>query len=724
MKWFLPQQLWRRRIAFMLLSVLSAVLLSFLPTDGQVHFPLALPAMLAMKEPGTGIAVRVDSAGAYTITTRQPAWTFSGNVGYPLSSLVLTDGTDRLGRYQEIRFTYRGRVARASSIRTYVARSLVLFRTTYLAASSNTEPFPTFTAYPRRLFRLSYHGSFGTYGFNLAGSDSPWLFFDEHANSFLLSPAANFLQATLTMNGDGSISSGINQTIRALPANFTHVTVLAVSGGINRVYTTWGQAMTTLQGKARPANDVTSTLDRLGYWTDHGAFYYYRYIPGKGYERTLEAIKQDFARRGIPLGYLQLDSWWYPKGAPPSWKNTKRGIALYTADPTLFPGGLGVFQRQLGLPLMVHARWIDAGSPYRTRYKMSGNVSVDPRYWQAVMTYLRQNGVVVYEQDWLSAQAQAALNLSDPNAFLNEMAGAAGANGLTLQYCMPDPRDYLQSTLYNNVLTIRVSNDRFERSRWDGFLYDSRLASALGLWPWSDVFMSTETDNLLLSTLSGGMVGIGDQLGSESKANLLQAVRPDGVIVKPDTSIVPLDETYVAEAQGRRPPMLATAYTFHGGLVDAYVFAYSRRNHATQLATFTPASLGIAGSAYVYNYFTGTGTVVNAGQSFSARVGSGSYYIVASIGPSGIAFLGDAGKFVSLGAKRISRLTDNGTVQATVSFARGEKSVILHGYAPARPQVSAINGLVGSLSYNSRGHLFSVPVSPGANGTATIEIGQ
>src|SRR5579883_407373 len=696
MKGFLQQRLWRRLITFILLSVLSTDLLSLLPMNGPFPSFPAEPEALTIAEPGTGITVHVASNGAYTITTRQPAWTFGGQVGSALSSLFLRNGLDPLGRFQEISFTYRGQVARASSIRVYPARAVVLFRTTYLAASLNTEPFPIFTTYPRNLFHLSYHGSFGVYGFNLSGSGSPWPFFDAQARSFLLSPAANFLQATLAVNSDGSISSGIDQQIRMLPQGFTHTTILAIGSGINRVYTTWGEAMTTLQGKERPANDATLTLDRLGYWTDHGASYYYRYIASKGYAGTLEAMKRDFARHGISLGYLQLDSWWYPKGAPPSWKNLKRGIALYTADPTLFPRGLAAFQRQLGLPLIVHARWIDASSPYRLRYSMSGNVSVDPRYWQAVMAYLRQSGVVVYEQDWLSSPAQTALDLTDPDAFLNEMASAAGADGLTLQYCMPEPGDYLQSTMYSNVLTIRVSDDRFERARWDAFLYDSRLASALGLWPWSDVFMSSEETNLLLSTLSGGMVGVGDPLGRENTANLLQAVRPDGVIVKPDTSIVPLDETYVAEAQGKKPAMVAAAYTFHGSLVDAYVFAYSRRAHATQPVAFTPASLGITGNAYVYNYFTGTGSVVPAGQSFSARVGSGSYYIVAPLGPSGIAFLGDAGKFVALGSKRISSLSDNGSVQATVSFAPGERAVTLHGYAPTRPQVNALLGRVGS----------------------------
>jgi hypothetical protein len=666
--------------------------------------------------------VRVDPAGTYTISTRRPEWTFSGSVGHPLTSLALASGSDRLGRYQEIRFTYRGHVARADSIRTYTAHPTVLFRSTYLAASSNSEAFPTLTTYPRGLFHMSYHGSFGVYSFQLHAADSPWLFFDAHANAFLLSAAANFLAAALQIQRDGSISSGISQQIRTLPQGFTQTTILTVGNSINGVYSAWGRALTTLLGKNRPG--ANPTLDRLGYWTDHGAAYYYHTLASQGYAGTLLTIKRDFARMGIEPGYVQLDSWWYPKGTPPDWRKATHGIALYSADPTLFPGGLAAFQRQLGLPLMVHARWIDTASPYRTRYKMSGNVSVDPRYWQTVMTYLRQSGVIAYEQDWLSAQAQTALNLVDPGAFLSEMAGAAQTDDLTLQYCMPDPRDYLQSVLYSNVLTIRVSDDRFQRARWDNFLYDSRLASALGLWPWSDVFMSSERENLLLSTLAGGMVGIGDPAGTENKTNLLQAVRPDGVIVKADTSIVPLDETYVAEARSQNPAMVAAATSLHSGLVDAYVFAYSRHEHALQQATFTPASLGIAGAAYVYNYFTGAGVVVPAGQSFSATVGAGSYYIVVPIGPSGIAFLGDGGKFVSLGAKRISRLSDQGTVQATVTFARAERTVTLFGYAPTRPQISATSGRVGPLFYNPTSHLFRVSVAAGPGESALITLSR
>ena len=87
--------------------------------------------------------------------------------------------------------------------------------------------------------------------------------------------------------------------------------------------------------------------------------------------------------------------------------------------------------------------------------------------------------------------------------------------------------------------TIRTSDDRFLPARYHDFLYTSRFASALGIWPWSDVFMSGETNNLLISNLSAGPVGTGDEIGKENRANILKAIRADGVIIKPDTAVVP-----------------------------------------------------------------------------------------------------------------------------------------------------------------------------------------
>ena len=180
---------------------------------------------------------------------------------------------------------------------------------------------------------------------------------------------------------------------------------------------------------------------------------------------------------------------------------------------------------------------------------MSGNVSTDPLYWNEIARYLGNSGVIGYEQDWLADRAQTDFNLTDPDAYLDNMARSMGAENIAVQYCTGSTRHFLQSAKYNNLTTIRASEDRFDRSRWTHFLYASRLASAVGIWPFTDVLMSTETPNLLLATLSAGPVGVGDPVGAMNTANLLRTVRPDGVIVKPD---VPLD-SHRSQFLERRP---------------------------------------------------------------------------------------------------------------------------------------------------------------------------
>jgi hypothetical protein len=637
-------------------------------------------------------------------------------------------GSDNIGSYQEIDFNYvdKNAASRGGGIRSYINKPIAMFIDSYLSASTNNAPFPHLTAYPGNLYHLTYSGIFAQGTFTKFGFDSPWLFFDAQENTFVLSPASDFMVASTTKAKDGSISSGITDVITALPAGFTHQTFLVVGQGMNAVEQMWGHAMTDLHNKTRPANDADPTLNTLGYWTDHGTTYYYSFDPNLGYAGTLLAVANSFKQEGIPLGYMQLDSWWYPKGSSDTWQGNgahRGGIYTYVATPALFSNGLQAFQQQLGLPLVTHARWIDTSSPYRTQYIMSNNVSIDPNYWNTTAGYLQNGGAISYEQDWLDSQATTLTNLTDPNAYLGDMASSMMTNGLTIQYCSAAPRHFLQSSLYNNLTTIRVSHDRFNSNRWDSFLYGSQLASVLGIWPWSDVFMSTETDNLLLSTLSAGMVGVGDAIGTESKPNLFQTIRGDGVIVKPDVPIVPVDAMYVQDAQALNTPMVASTYTdFGGGMKALYIFAYARGTNTT--ASFTPASLGLSGNVYVYNYFTGTGTIIQSSNSFTDTVGTGSYYVVVPIGQSGIGFLGDAGKFVSLGKKRISQLSDNGSVQATIAFASNETSLTMQGYSPTMPNVTASDGAAGSVTYNSATGLFNFPVSPGPDGFATITIAQ
>jgi hypothetical protein len=667
--------------------------------------------------------VNVDAEGRYSIVFKQPAWTFAGSLGVPATSIANATGTDGIGAYHEVTFAFTDSSAKTAGIRVYDELPAAVLTETYAEAGSNdAPPFPTFATYPLIPHHVTYSDTeFAPVSFESLTTDSPFIFFDEDANTFILSAASDFMNASTAELPGGALSSGIDPSIAELPAGFSHRTALVAQPGINGAYSTWGSVLTGLSGKRRVANDATPYLERFGYWTDNGAYYYYQYDTPTGYPATLDSVRDYFAGIGIPLAYMQLDSWWYPKGPEQSWSDKADGQYTYTADTTVLPDGLASFQESLGLPLITHARWIDPSSPYVTQYAMSNDVSIDPAYWATISSYIAGGHVAVYEQDWLNQNAlPSTTNLTDQNAFMDDMASAMAAQGIDMQYCMPLPRHYLQGSKYANLTTTRVSVDRFSSPRYVDFLFVSLLTSSLGAWPWSDTFNSSETDNLLLSTLSAGMVGVGDEIGTASAVNLAQAVRSDGVIVKPDVPIVPIDQTFIDQANGLDTPLVAATFTDFGGSRASYVYAFNVGTSVS--ASFTPAALGYSGQIFVYDYFQGTGTLAPATDVYAQDLADGgSYWIVVPLGPSGIALLGDQGKFVSLGKKRVPTLSDTGTLSISVAFASGETSVTLHGYAASEPTATASVGAVGAVTWDAATKMFSVPVMPRGDG-ATLSM--
>ena len=576
---------------------------------------------------------------------------------------------------------------------------------------------------------------FSPHVFHLAHNGTPWFLFDEAGHTAVLSPASDFLVAQMHGDGKARIASGLNPQLANLPAGWTHRSLLALGSGIGATVHAWGDALTDLGGKPRPSDNADLLIKYLGYWTDNGAVYYYNYDKDKGYAGTLLALRDHYRQENIPIRYLQLDSWWYqktrtsPAGHEEGAKNPKLpegtwnaygGTLDYSASPALFPQGLAAFQKQVGLPLVVHARWIDPTSPYHQHYDISGIAAIDPRWWDDRAAYLKAGGVVTYEQDWLNeiyahSPAMASTLTAGP-AFADNMARATRQRGQTMQYCMALPRFFLQGSQYDNLTTIRTSGDRLERGKWNDFLYTSLLADALRIRPWTDVFLSTEMGNLTLATLSSGPVGIGDAIGSESRENLLRTARGDGVLVKPDAPLAPTDGSILADARQQRTPLVAATYT-NNGARTAYVFACTRPGDTPGVA-FTPASLGLSGRVYLYRVSDGVGKTQDAAESFRDTLDNPDWnsYIVAPVGRSGIAFLGDKGKIVGTGRQRLASVQDApGQLTAAVAFASGETSVTLHGWAASRPSAAA-DGQARPVAYDPATGHFTVTVSPGRSG--------
>lgn len=684
----------------------------------------------------SGIAVSVDEAsGTYKIATRRPAWAFQGSVGTRLSEVTTTQGNDRLGAYKQIAFRWQSDIAYGGAIKCYQNRPVVLFSLTARQACGHlTAEFPRFTFFPMNLHPMSFEDSaFSPHSFRLAHNATPWVLFDDKAQTAVLSAASDFIVAQMHGDGKTELASGLNPELSPIPNGFTHRSLLVVGDGIHSTLQAWGNALTDIAGKTRPTEEADPLLKYFGYWTDNGAAYYYNYDKDKGYAGTLLALCRRYRQENIPIRYLQLDSWWYQKtrtspagkteGAknsnlPEGTWNAYGGTLDYSASPDLFPQGLAQFQKEAGLPLVVHARWIDPASPYHQKYAISGIAPIDPRWWDDRAAYLHQSGVICYEQDWLSEiyphSPEMARTIGVGAAFTDHMARATKQQGQTMQYCMATPRFFLQGAQYGNLTTIRTSGDRFERGKWNDFLYTSLLAQALGLWPWADVFMSSETDNLLLATLSAGPVGTGDGIGGESRENIMKSVRGDGVIVKPDAPLVPTEASILADAHGAHLPLVAVTDTQHGSVRTAYVFAFARPSDSS-IASFTPSTLGLTGTVYVYDYFAQTARRLQASGTLEDTLGPSkrAFYVVAPVGPSGIAFLGDEGKFVGTGKQRIVDIRDSPkNLTIGMAYAPGETAVTLHGYSAAAPRVSASGGTAGPVDYDQATGHFRVIISP------------
>lgn len=697
-----------------------------------------LPASAANEPSGIHVSINPKS-GTYGITSRKLGWKFSGSFGQPLQKLKGVSGKDSIGEYSSLVFNWTSNQEYSGRIRWYWYKPIVIFSLTTPRGTNGKPvlPFPDFTKLPDSVFHFSYHNRiFPLAQYVLEETSSPWMLFNKKMDACILSPASDFIVSKMTGDGKNHFASGINPEVTQLPAGFTHNTIMVLQKGIRNTWDTWGDALRALYKRKRPANDADTLLKYFGFWTDVGGDYYYTYDTTKGYAGTLLSLKDHYQKEGIPLGYLQLDSWWYQKtknnvygqsGAekkkpeyPAALWNRSGGLWEYKADPQLFPNGLSAFQKELGLPLVTHNRWIDSSSPYHDRYKISGISAIDPGYWKEIMGYLKQSGVIGYEQDWMNyaytLNPEMISDIKIGNAFTDEMAKAANENGINLQYCMALPRYFMQGVKYNNLTTIRTAGDRFMPKRWMYFLFTSQLAYEMGIWPWSDVFKSREKDNMIVSVLSAGPVGTGDSIGTESKENILLACRQDGVLVKPDLPLLPMDKNYPSMALKEQKPILAYTYTRHKDLQTSYVFAFAEDSTKVNDFSFQLKDIGMSGNTIVFNPANKEVKKLRTGEIFTASLSEDHYqlYIVAPVTASGIAFLGDAGKIAATGKKRIAAISTTGNkLQVQVLFAKGEDTIILQGYAEKRPFTKS-----GKLIYDKVNKLFTLELSSPSKGSS------
>lgn len=666
------------------------------------------------------------AAGVYRLTHGSQVFEGTLPEGTP-EILLRREGRDDVGEFVETSFRKTPTSSLEYLVRVYAGNTTepyAVFLTRAEADVRNKVLFPNFKALPSTFKVLGATGNFGILKANAWSADGLTLALNAEGRGFAVSPLTNVLVSKLTV-ASGRWGFGIDPAVRTWPRGLTHKVLFSFGSSPRAILSKWADRYMSFGGvdraqlyRERAADPLVA---KVGYWTDRGANYYYKFEQDLGYEGTLAAMMDEMRAAGVEPGYLQLDSWWYPKGNLQHWSRWGILSGLYElkAHPTVLPSGLAALSRRVGAPLVVHSRWLDGSSPYRRQYRVSGNVVIDPEFWDSLMARLSSEGVAVFEQDWLSDKARTkAGDLEAPELFLGSMHAAAARENMWVQYCMPEPKHVLYGALKERVSTIRTSDDRFETARWRDFIFGASVATELGLRPWTDVFQSNEIDNLVISVLSGGVVGVGDSRGNVQASALRAAALSDGRIVRPTVGLRALDAAYVSEVFGSSAVTASAEYRFGGNVWGLDVVSLAPALALSELA------LGNGRWVAVERTHNGWGRPqpVHSNETVTFTSAAPLHRLLLVPAPTGLFVLGDENKIASLGAPRIQTLSTDGDATVVRVIVEGGETVrILAGRTDGgAPRASASAGRV-VVSPGPTDGLWRIDVSEAA-GAVDVEL--
>ncbi len=364
-----------------------------------------------------------------------------------------------------------------------------------------------------------------------------------------------------------------------LPAGTTATLGVYEGATIHDCYEAWATDLRVAHPIERYGTD-DPILTRLSYWTDNGAAYWYRTETNETLPESLTNKVRELEKLGVPLGAIELDSWFYPHetlrpvaeiGYPEEVPPT--GMMRWEAREDVVPDGIADLNRRLGeRPMILHSRHIAASSPY---------VDEDPDAWWTELTAHPKDpnwfarwlddakawGATCMEQDWMLLFWFGCRDLraapgraTDWQRTLDRLAAE---RGLSLIFCMATPGDYFTVAECERVIAVRTSDDyRFadDPARlWRWYLTNNLLARAIGVSVFKDCFFTSTPEDgnddpldgdahaeveAVLSAFSAGIVGIGDRIGRTDLDIIGRLVDEDGHLVTSETPMVLRPESF------------------------------------------------------------------------------------------------------------------------------------------------------------------------------------
>jgi hypothetical protein len=534
--------------------------------------------------------------------------------------------------------------------------------------------------------------------------------------TILLAPLDAFHEQVIAVP-DSKETSGVglrmgwHGDVDAVDAGFATELAVIAGSGARDCYARWARLLRERSGVAAPARDADTLGTRLSYWTDNGSAYWYRTAPGLDPASTVVAAVDDLEARGVRVGSVQLDSWWYPHEVlrpfdTDEWVVPPSGMVRWEPRADVLPDGIGALRERLGRrPLVVHCRHLSSQSPYTDEFPMwvDGDRAhpQGPELYERLLDQAVAWGVEVFEHDWLVECFLGVRGLRAPGnaaAWQDGMDRALGERNLHAQWCMASPADFAHATHLRHLTSIRTSGDHGylvgPEVLWGWFLHNNAMARALGLWPYKDVFHSASGAEpreveALLAALSAGPVGIGDRIGEADPALIRRTCRADGVLVRPDVPVAATDAAWFAAPVWTGEPILASAHTQHAVGRWAYVVSCNvgmnkepcaARVELAALGEDRPDAIEVA----LFDWRSGRIDVMPATGAYDVALepAGWDFRVAAPVLAGRIAVVGDPALYACAGETRVASVDErDGDVVVTVLGA-GER-VALAGWSDA-----------------------------------------